>query len=64
MDYEVVCSEDDLLLQICASRLRHQIFSHQFQGDYKTENNLRREASYLFLALLLKLVRMAEHVYF
>lgn len=64
MVYEVVCSECDLLLEFHASRRYHQILSHQFQGNYKTENNLQREAGYLFLALLLRPVRMAERSYY
>lgn len=59
----VVCSDHDLLPQLCASRQYHQILSHQFQGNYKKENNPQREPGYLFLALLLRLVRMAEHTY-
>lgn len=59
----MVCSERDLLPQLHASERYHQILSHQFQGNYKTENNLQREAGYLFLALLLRLVRMAESTY-
>jgi len=62
MVYEVVCSERDLP-QLRASRQYHQILSHQFQGNYKTDNNLQRKAGYLFLALLLRPVRMAKITY-